>query len=125
MANTADVFFKTKEGFEGHMQIEASDPGELVQFYNALVATIIEDGATARDNKPSFNKAPSTEAPFFDPMEKAAGAVFGAEVSAECPSGCGGMRRVKGTNETGRLSKAGKPYPSFYACNTCGHKQNA
>jgi len=126
LALTYDLFFNSKEGFEEHIQVSAEEPAALLEGRTALIEALLADGASPRAPKSgSFNKPTSTQAPIIDPMLAAAAKTFGAEVSAECPTGCGPMRRVKGTNETGKLSKAGKPYPSFYACNTCGFKQNA
>lgn len=125
MAITYDLFSVTKEGFEEHFQVQADDEASVLAGRSALISALLADGAQARPQKGGFNRPASSEPATIDPMVAAAGKVFGAEVSAECPNNCGPMRKVKGTAETGKLSKNGKPYPSFYACNACGHKQNA
>jgi hypothetical protein len=51
-------------------------------------------------------------------MLAAAQQVLGASVSRTCPIHNGSMKRIAGTQETGKLSKNGRSYPSFWVCET-------
>ena len=118
-----DVFFAGKEGFSEHISIEADTYEEIKVARGEAVSDLQDSGASPRPSDQAGGGGSRFARPTLSvvsPMEKAGAEILGGAVVAQCPNGCGPMRQVRG----GVSKKTGKPYNSFFACDSCGGKGN-
>lgn len=113
-----DLFFKGPEGYGEHLQVISPDSRRIIDGRPKLLDWLKQIGATPLPRDIAFpGKAPfAPGAPAKDPMMQAAQAVLGASIGRTCSIHNVAMKRVAGTQETGKLSKNGKSYPSFWVC---------
>ena len=95
----ADVFWRTKEGFEMHLQLNGASPGDVLDEAHGAVKTIIKAGGEAR---PSNGEGLSHE------NGNGNGAKASKTAPPKCPVCSKKMEFREGTNRTG------KPYKGFF-----------
>jgi hypothetical protein len=92
----ADVFWRTKEGFEMHLQLSGASPAEVLDEAHAAVATIIKAGGEARPSTGDVNGTNGS----------------GAKPTKTNPPNCGTCGKKMKFREG--ESKNGKPYKGFF-----------
>ena len=92
----ADVFWRTKEGFEMHLQLSGASPADVLDEAHAAVGTIIRAGGEAR---PSNGESYGTNGNGAKPTKTA---------PPKCTVCSKKMEFREGTN------RGGKPYKGFF-----------
>ena len=95
----ADVFWRTKEGFEMHLQLNGASPGDVLDEAHGAVKTIIKAGGEAR---------PSNGEGLNNGNGNGNGAKASKTAPPKCPVCSKKMEFREGTNRTG------KPYKGFF-----------
>ena len=95
----ADVFWRTKEGFEMHLQLNGASPGDVLDEAHGAVKTIIKAGGEAR---------PSNGEGYANGNGNGNGAKASKTAPPKCPVCSKKMEFREGTNRTG------KPYKGFF-----------
>lgn len=134
---SGDVFYITKDGYEGHIQVkttatENASPAQLFALLDTVYRNLADIGAKPRPEKTYGAKAPAARnyaKPEADktPMEAAAEDTFERASSAipehlECKNGCGPMKRINNTK--GSRNRYGEVWKPFFTCDRCSHKVN-